>query len=349
MSNSEIERTELEQLGEFGLIDELTKDFVNQHESTIKGIGDDAAVLAGTENQRLISTDLLVEGIHFDLMYTPLKHLGYKAAISNFSDIAAMNGTPKQMTVGLAVSNRFSLEALKALYSGMQTACQKYGVDLIGGDTTSSKSGLFISITIIGEAPEKDVVYRDTANEGDLLCVTGDLGAAYMGLMLLEREKKVFQTSKNAQPDLSGYDYILGRQLRPEARVDIIKQLAEAGVRPTAMIDVSDGLASEALHIARKSGLGVNIYEDKIPIDYSTCNMAEDFKLIPSMCALNGGEDYELLFTIKQEDYEKINGMRELSVVGHMVNKKDGENLITNDNRSIPLNAQGWDGMKNTK
>ncbi|MFA8451260.1 MAG: thiamine-phosphate kinase [Bacteroidales bacterium] len=347
MSKSE-KRTELEQLGEFGLIDELTKDFEPINDSTIKSIGDDAAVLAPTKNQRLISTDLLVEGIHFDLMYTPLKHLGYKSAVVNFSDIVAMNGTPKQMIVGLAVSNRFSLEALKELYAGFKAACKKYNVDLVGGDTTSSSSGLFISVSIVGEAPEEDVVYRSTAMQGDLLCVTGDLGGAYMGLMLLEREKKVFRESKgaNIQPDLSGFDYILGRQLRPEARLDIVQALKKLDVKPTSMIDISDGLASEALHIARDSGLGVNLYEEKIPIDYSTHNMAEQFKLVPSLAALNGGEDYELLFTIDQKDYDKIKGMREITVIGHMVDKSFGENLITNDNCSIPLKAQGWDHMK---
>ncbi|MFA8301246.1 MAG: thiamine-phosphate kinase [Hyphomicrobiales bacterium] len=341
-----MKRTELSELGEFGLIDKLTENFPIRHSSTIKGIGDDAAVLSETSNQRLVSTDLLIEGVHFDLMYTPLKHLGYKAAIVNFSDIAAMNGTPKQMTVSLAVSNRFSLEALKELYSGIQAACDRYNVDLVGGDTTSSNSGMFISITIIGEAPKEEVVYRSTVNEKDLLCVTGDLGGAYMGLMLLEREKKVFQESPGVQPDLSGFDYVLGRQLRPEARVDIIKKLKEAGIMPTGMIDISDGLASEALHLANDSGLGVNIYEDKIPIHPMTFDVSEQFKLVPSITALNGGEDYELLFSIKQEDYEKITKLDDISVIGHFTDKSFGYNLITNDNTSIPLNAQGWDHYK---
>ncbi|HPI87619.1 MAG TPA: thiamine-phosphate kinase, partial [Bacteroidales bacterium] len=289
-------RTELSELGEFGLIDLLTKEITLMNQSTVYGVGDDAAVVDNKDKLTLVSTDLLVEGVHFDLSYTPLKHLGYKAAVANISDIAAMNGIARQLLVGLAVSSRFPLEALEEIYAGIRQACKVYHVDLSGGDTTSSSKGLFISITVIGEAAKDEVVYRHTARENDLICVTGDLGGAYMGLLLLEREKAAFQGDPNLQPDLEGFDYILGRQLKPEPRTDIIRLLKEIHVKPTAMIDISDGLGSEILHICKGSKLGCRIYEEKIPIDPTTVNMAGEFGIQPVTAALNGGEDYELLF-----------------------------------------------------
>ncbi len=339
-------RTELSELGEFGLIDHLTKNIVLKNKSSIKGVGDDAAVIKAGEKFLLISTDLLTEGVHFDLTYMPLKHLGYKAAIVNFSDIAAMNGLPKQITVGLSASNRFSVEALEEIYTGIYLACEKYGVDLIGGDTTSSASNLFLSLTVIGEADEKDITYRGTAKKNDLICVSGDLGAAYMGLLLLEREKQVFKANPDMQPELQGHDYILSRQLKPEARIDIIKQLKEKKIKPSSMIDISDGLASEIKHICKNSKLGCQIYEDKIPIDITTVNMAEEFKIDPTIAALSGGEDYELLFTINQSDYEKVKDIEGISVIGHMTDISEGEHLISRSGTAIQLKAQGWDGMK---
>ena len=299
-------RTEIETLGEFGLIDHLTRTFESRRGETIKAIGDDAAVLGTGQEKLLVSTDSLVEGIHFDLMYTPLKHLVYKAVMVNLSDICAMNGEPTHVTVSISVSNRFSVEALEELYAGIAKACDNYMVDLIGGDTTSSRGGLMINVTAIGKANEEKICYRDGAKEKDLLVVSGDLGSAYMGLQILEREKAVFQEAPGAQPDLSGYDYILERQLKPEARVDVRQILSSAGVKPTSMIDISDGLASEIFHICKASKTGVSIFEDKLPIEKSTYDAARDFGLDPTTCALNGGEDYELLFTIAQEDYEKI-------------------------------------------
>ncbi len=346
MIEQESSRTELSALGEFGLIDHLTKNIIIKNENTIKGVGDDAAVLKAGNNLILISTDLLTEGVHFDLTYTPLKHLGYKAAIVNFSDIAAMNGSPKQITVGISASNRFSVEALESLYEGIHLACEKYGVDLIGGDTTSSASNLFIAITVVGEVAEKDITYRSTANQNDLICVSGDLGAAYMGLLLLEREKEVYKADPNMQPELEGYDYILERQLKPEARVGVVKMLKEIGIKPTSMIDISDGLASEIKHICKESKLGCQIYEDKIPIDVTTINMAEELKIDPTIAALSGGEDYELLFTISQTDYDKIKTLDGISVIGHMTEINEGENLISRSGTSIELKAQGWDAMK---
>ncbi|MGQ0829499.1 MAG: thiamine-phosphate kinase [Bacteroidota bacterium] len=338
-------RTELSSLGEFGLIKHLTQFIEIKNESTVKGVGDDAAVIDFKGKQTVITTDMLVEGVHFDLAYVPLKHLGYKAVSVNLSDIYAMNALPKQITVSLAISNRFSVESLEELYSGMMLACHKHKVDIVGGDTTSSKSGLIISITALGESDPDDLVYRDTAKDGDLLCVTGDLGAAYVGLQLLEREKKIFMESPNVQPDLEGNDYIIERQLKPEARKDIPALLKKLEVKPTSMIDISDGLASEILHISTSSDLGCNLFEDKIPIDPSTYNMAREFNLDPTVCALSGGEDYELLFTIDQSDFPKIKANPDISVIGHMTSKKDGINLITKGGTSHPLTAQGWDSL----
>jgi thiamine-monophosphate kinase len=340
-------RTELSSLGEFGLIKHLTQFIEVKNESTVKGVGDDAAVIDNKGKQTVVSTDMLVEGVHFDLMYVPLKHLGYKAVSVNVSDIYAMNATPKQITISMAVSNRFSVEALEELYAGIMTACHKYKVDIVGGDTTSSKSGLVLSITVIGEANAEDLVYRDGAKEGDLLCVSGDLGAAYVGLQLLEREKKIFMESPGVQPDLEGNDYILERQLKPDARKDIPPLLKALEVKPTAMIDVSDGLASEILHLCTQSEVGCNLFEDKIPIDPTAYNMAREFNLDPTVCALSGGEDYELLFTIDQSDYPKIKANPNITVIGHMTNRKEGQNLITKGGTSTPLTAQGWDSFLN--
>lgn len=334
--------TKLSTLGEFGLIRHLTQDIKLKNASTVKGVGDDAAVLDYKDKKVLVSTDMLIEGVHFDLSYAPLKHLGYKAVATNVSDICAMNGTAKQITVSIAISNRFSLEAMEELYEGIYLACEQYGVDLVGGDTTSSKTGMCISITVIGEADEDEITYRDTAKENNLICVSGDLGAAYMGLQLLEREKVVFQENQNSQPDFSGYEYILERQLKPEARVDIVRLLKEKGIRPTAMMDVSDGLSSEVLHICHDSGLGCKIYEEKIPIDYQTYKMAEELNMNATVCALSGGEDYELLFTAPLEDFEKLSAMEGISVIGHTCAQSEGYNLITKDGNSFELKAQGW-------
>jgi len=338
-------RTELSSLGEFGLIKHLTQFIEIKNESTIKGIGDDAAVIDYKNKQTVITTDMLVEGVHFDLAYMPLKHLGFKSVSVNLSDIYAMNATPKQITISLAISNRFSVEALEELYAGFMMACKKHNVDIIGGDTTTSKSGLVISITAIGEADSEDLVYRNTAKEGDLLCVTGDLGAAYVGLQLLEREKRIFMESPGVQPDLEGNDYILERQLKPEARKDIPILLKKLEVKPTAMIDVSDGLSSEILHITSQSGVGCNVYEEKIPIDPSTYNMAREFNLDPTICALSGGEDYELLFTIDPSDFPKVKANPDITVIGHLTNSKEGVNLISKAGTSITLTAQGWDSL----
>jgi thiamine-monophosphate kinase len=338
-------RTELSELGEFGLIDHLAKNIMPKHSGTVKGIGDDAAVIDTGNNLLLLSTDLLLEGVHFDLTYMPLKHLGYKAAVVNISDIAAMNGIPKQMTVSIAVSNRFSLEAIEELYRGIRMACDKYNVDLVGGDTSSSVSGLLISITITGEAVREEIVYRNGAKEGDLLCVTGDLGGAYAGLLVLEREKQVFKVDPNMQPDLTGHEYVLARQLKPEARTDMRKIFKETGILPTSMIDISDGLASEALHLCHQSKTGCRIYEEKIPMDEETKRLALEFNIIPTVCALSGGEDYELLFTLKQTDYEKILNVPEITVIGHITAAGDGQNLITPDGQTVMLTAQGWDAF----
>jgi thiamine-monophosphate kinase len=341
--------TSLAELGEFGLIDRLTKNVRHHHPETLKGIGDDAAVIDAGDKVILFSTDLLVEGIHFDLTYIPFKYLGYKAAVVNISDIAAMNGIPKQMTVSLAVSSRFSAEALDELYEGVVMACEKYQVDLVGGDTSSNVKGLTISVSILGEAKKEEVAYRSGAKTGDLLCVTGDLGSAYIGLLILEREKSVFQVDPNMQPELTGFDYQIGRQLRPEARTDIRNLLLGIGVKPTSMIDISDGLASEILHICKQSGVGCKIFESKIPMDEYTRELAKEYKIIPSVAALSGGEDYELLFTVKQNDYEKIKDVAGITIIGHMTVPSEGKHMITPDGKSIPITAQGWDGMRGNK
>lgn len=340
------QRTELSSLGEFGLIDHLTAGVKIHHKSTLKGVGDDAAVIDNEGYVTLVSKDLLVEGIHFDLTYTPLRHLGYKAVVVNISDIAAMNGEATQVLVGISVSNRYSVEALDELYAGIRLACERYKVDLAGGDTTSSVSGLFLSITVVGRAKKDEVVYRSTAREHDLICVSGDLGGAYIGLLLLEREKQVFKANPRMQPELEGNDYVLERQLKPEARVDVPLKLRSAGVRPTAMIDISDGLASEILHIAKDSGLGCRIYENKIPIDVVTADIAAEFKLDPTTAALNGGEDYEMLFTVDVKDFDKVSQIKGLHIIGHMVEKAEGTYLISNGGSLYPIEAQGFDHMK---
>lgn len=338
-------RTELASLGEFGLIKHLTDHFQIVNESTVKGVGDDAAVIENKDLVTLVSTDMLVEGVHFDLSYMPLKHLGYKAVTVNLSDICAMNATPKQITVSIALSSRFPVEAVEELYSGILAACTNYKVDLIGGDTTSSTSGLIISVTAIGEAKKEDVVYRNGAKEKDLICVTGDLGGAYMGLQLLEREKSVFKENPNVQPDLDGNDYILERQLKPEARIDIPLLFKALNVKPTSMIDVSDGLASELFHLCTQSGTGCELYEDKIPLDPMTYGRARDFNLDPTLCALSGGEDYELLFTVPLSDYDKVKDHPDITIIGHMTDKNSGLNLVTKNGLSAKLKAQGWDAF----
>jgi thiamine-monophosphate kinase len=336
-------RTELSELGEFGLIDKLTSQFTTHISTTIKGVGDDAAVISISDSEvMLVSTDMLLEGVHFNLMYTPLMHLGYKSVMVNLSDIFAMNGTAQQITVSIAVSNRFPLEALEELYAGIKKACDLYQVDLIGGDTSSSLSGLTISVTAIGKAKKSDVVYRSGAKENDLLVVSGDLGGAYMGLQLLEREKEVFKANPNMQPDLDGNDYLLERQLKPEARQDVIKFLKDLDVKPTSMIDISDGLASEIFHLCKASDLGCTIYDEKIPIDAKTSMAAIDFNIDPVTCALNGGEDYELLFTVSLADYDKIKGNPHMTVIGHITDKNSGVNLVDKNGAIIPLQAQGW-------
>lgn len=347
---SEEQRTELGDIGEFGLIERLTKAFDSPSTATVKGVGDDAAVLERNDSQyTLVSTDLLVEGVHFNLMYMPFKHLGYKAVVVNLSDIVAMNGKPEQITVSIAVSNRFPVEALEELYEGIHMACVHYGVDLIGGDTTSSKSGLLISVTAIGVVDKTRVVYRSGAKPNDLIVVTGDLGAAYMGLQVLEREKEVFQANPNIQPDLDGHDYIIERQLKPEARKDVIGFLEELDVLPTAMIDVSDGLASEVLHLCKASNTGAKVYNNKLPIDSSTSTSAIDFNLDPVTCVLNGGEDYELLFTVRQEDFEKIKGNPHMSIIGYMTTPEEGTYLVDSNESLVPLRAQGWNHFSQSR
>jgi len=339
------DKTDIEKLGEFGLINHLTKNIQLGQKSTVKGVGDDAAVLDFKGKKVLVSTDMLLEGIHFDLAYTPLKHLGYKAVQVNLSDIYAMNGTAAQVTVSIGLSSRFPLEAVEELYEGIYLACEKYNVDLIGGDTTSSKQGLVISVTAIGYADEKDIVYRSGAEEGDLICVSGDLGGAYTGLQLLEREKLIYLENPNIQPDLEGKDYIVERQLKPEARRDIVELLKSIEVKPTAMIDVSDGLASEIMHICKQSNKGCSLYEDKIPLDPMTFDTAREFNLDPTVCALSGGEDYELLFTVKQADYDKIKFKMDITIIGYITEAASGCNLITKSGNSHPLKAQGWNAF----
>lgn len=339
-------RTNLSELGEFGLIEHLTRNFSPKQETTIRAIGDDAAVLEFKDKQTVVTTDLLVEGVHFDLAYTPLKHLGYKAVMVNASDVYAMNATPSQITVSIAVSNRFPVEALEELYAGIELAAKIYNIDVVGGDTTSSTSGLLISITALGYAAKEDVVYRSGAKANDLLVVSGDLGAAYMGLQILEREKQVFKANPNAQPDLDAYTYLIERQLKPEARKDIPPLLKQLEVKPTSMIDISDGLSSEVIHLCKNSEVGVNLFEDKIPLDPAVISVCEEFKIDSTTIALSGGEDYELLFTVAQKDYDKIKGNPHLSVIGHMTGKEEGMHLITRANTKIPLIARGWNAME---
>ena len=339
--------TQLEELGEFGLIDHLSKHIKLRNSSTIKGIGDDAAIIKYDGNvHTVVTTDMLVEGVHFDLSYTPLKHLGYKSVVVNVSDIYAMNAQPRHITVSLAISSKFSVEAIEEFYAGVLLASEVYGVDVIGGDTTSSTSGLVVSITAIGEGKKETIVGRDSAKVNDLIVATGDYGGAYMGLQILNREKEVWKTNPDIQPDLDGNDYILERQLKPEARKDIISLLLQLDVQPTSMIDVSDGLASEIKHLCKNSDVGATIYEDKIPIDPTTFSSARSFELDPITVALNGGEDYELLFTIKQEDYDKIKGNPNLTTIGHITDKSSGISMITNSGNQIELKAQGWDSFK---
>ena len=342
----EQKRTEIATLGEFGLIKHLTSEIELKNSESKYGIGDDAAVLDMGNQQTLVTTDLLMEGVHFDLVYTPLKHLGYKAAIVNFSDIYAMNGTPKQITVSLAVSKRFCIEDLEQFYEGLQLACQLHNVDIVGGDTTSSVTGLGISITCLGVAQSNQIVYRNGAKETDLICVSGDLGAAYMGLQLLEREKAVFEGQKEINPDFSGKEYLLERQLKPEARRDIIEALSKEGILPSSMIDISDGLSSELKHICSQSNTGCRIYEDRIPIDYQTAVMAEELNMNVTTCALNGGEDYELLFTIPLTAHEKVSSIKGVKVIGHITKAELGCALITRDGQEFELKAQGWNPLK---
>ena len=339
------EKTNIDALGEFGLINHLTKNIELVQKSTLKGVGDDAAVLDPQGKKVLISTDMLLEGIHFDLAYTPLKHLGYKAVQVNLSDIYAMNGIATQVTVSIGLSSRFPIEAIEEIYEGIYIACEKYGVDLVGGDTTASKQGLVLSVTSIGYANPEDITYRDGAQEGDLICVSGDLGGAYVGLQLLEREKLVYLENPNIQPDLEGKDYIVERQLKPEARRDIVELLKDIDVKPTAMIDVSDGLASEILRICKQSNKGCSLYEEKIPIDPMTYETAREFGLDPTVCALSGGEDYELLFTVKQADYEKIKFKMDISIIGHITEPASGYNLISKSGNVHPITAQGWNAF----
>ncbi|NDV58156.1 thiamine-phosphate kinase [Bacteroides sp. 519] len=342
-------RTEIATLGEFGLIRRLTNDIKLQNDSSKYGVGDDAAVLSYPDKEILVSTDLLMEGVHFDLTYTPLKHLGYKSAIVNFSDIYAMNGTPRQITVSVALSKRFSIEDIEEFYSGIRLACQLHNVDIIGGDTSASLTGLAISITCIGDADKDKIVYRNGAKDTDLICVTGDLGAAYMGLQLLEREKSVFKGEEDIQPDFTGKEYLLERQLKPEARKDIICKLAEANILPTSMMDISDGLSSELLHICTQSDVGCRIYEEHIPIDYETAVMAEEFNMNLTTCALNGGEDYELLFTVPIADHEKMKEIEGVKLIGHITKKDLGCALITRDGQEFELKAQGWNSLQEEK
>ena len=342
-----VNTTSIESLGEFGLIDHLTNGITTKNSSTVKGIGDDAAVIDMGDKYQLVSTDLLVEGVHFDLAYMPLKHLGYKAVAINVSDICAMNGDAKQITLGLALSNRYTVEALEELYDGIKLACEHYGVDLVGGDTTSSTSGLMISVTVLGEVEKDKITYRSGAKANDLVVCTGDLGAAYLGLQILNREKEMFKENPTIQPDLTGNDYVLRRQLKPEAAIKYTRILKELDIVPTSMIDISDGLSSEALHLSKSSEVGITLHEDKIPVDYTAMNLANEFNMNPIFCALSGGEDYELLFTIRQEHYEKLKKDPDFTIVGFVTDKSEGNNFIANDGSSHPLTAQGWDAMKN--
>lgn len=340
------QRTEISTLGEFGLIEHLTKNIELLNASSIVGVGDDAAVIDHFGKQTVITSDLLIEGVHFDLMYTPLKHLGYKSIIVNLSDIYAMNAIPTQIILGLGISNRFSVEAMDEFYEGIYAACEKYGVDLVGGDTTSSQKGFIISVTAVGEVAPDKYVKRSTAKKGDLLCVSGDLGAAYIGLLFLEREKKIFMENPQIQPDLEGESYVIGRMLKPEARKDIIEFFEKAGIMPTAMMDISDGLSSEILHICKQSNLGCVLYEEKIPVSEETKKAAFKFEIDPTACALSGGEDYELVFTISQPDYDKLLTSEQISVVGYMTEPEQGATIITRGGSRHELSAQGWNHLK---
>lgn len=344
--SKEKKQTSISELGEFGLIDRITKNIQLKNTSTVKGVGDDAAILDYKDKQVVVTSDLLTEGIHFNLMYVPLKHLGYKSVVVNLSDVYAMNATPKQITVNIALSGKFSVEAVDELYAGIHLACEKYGVDLVGGDTTSSLTGLTISVTAIGEIEKGKAVLRSGAKATDLLCVTGDLGGAYMGLQLLERENEVFKVNPHMKPQMEGYDYILERQLKPEARIDIVAAFKKMGITPTSMIDISDGLSSEILHLCQNSGVGCNLHEEKIPMDEQTKQMAEELNINPIVAALNGGEDYELLFTVSLDDYEKIKNDPDITIIGHMTDAAEGANLVTNAGSAIPLEAQGWNHGK---
>jgi thiamine-monophosphate kinase len=338
-------KTNLSELGEFGLIRHLTEHFKITQDSTRKGVGDDAAVIDHASLKTLVTTDLLIEGVHFNLTYMPLKHLGYKAVMVNLSDVYAMNAEATQITVSIAVSNRFPLEALEELYAGIQLACDTYQIDLVGGDTSSSKTGLILSVTALGTATEKEIVYRDGAKENDLLVVSGDLGAAYLGLQVLERERQVFEVNPNQQPDLDEYTYLIERQLKPEARKDVSKLLKDLKIKPTSMIDISDGLSSEVIHLCKSSALGCNVYEDKLPLDPQVISTSEEFNMDSTVVALNGGEDYELLFTISQNDFDKIKGNPNFSIIGHMTPENEGIHLVTRANQKMELTAQGWDAM----
>lgn len=339
-------RTEITSLGEFGLIDHLTRNIELQQASTVVGVGDDAAVIDHFGKQTVVTTDMLVEGVHFDLMYTPLKHLGYKSVVVNLSDIYAMNATPTHITVSIAISNRFSLEAISEFYEGIYAACEAYNVDLIGGDTTSSQKGFVVSVTAVGEVAPDKFVKRSTAQKGDLLCCSGDLGAAYVGLLFLEREKKIYLEHPQVQPDLEGESYVIGRLLKPEARKDIIGFLEQNGITPTSMMDISDGLSSEILHICKQSGLGCVLYEEKIPIAEEMRKAAFKFEIDPTACALSGGEDYELLFTISQSDYEKIVLSEQISVIGYMTDAAEGAKIHTKGGHTHAITAQGWNALK---
>ncbi len=339
-------RTEITELGEFGLIDKITKNITNKNNTTKIGVGDDAAVIDVGKDYLLLSTDMLIEGVHFDLSYMPIQHLGYKSISINVSDIAAMNGSPEQVVVSLGLSNRFSVEAVEKLYEGMKFACNDFNVDLVGGDTTSSPAGLIISVSITGRVEKDKVALRSKVEKGDIICATGDLGGAYIGLQVLEREKQVFLANPDMQPDLKKYPYIAGRQLKPEARMDIIHELAELNVRPKAMIDISDGLASELYHLSKQSDVGFFIYEDKLPIDKQTYDTAVEFNIDPITCVMNGGEDYELLFSISQEDFEKLKNHPDIHFIGYAAEKEKGINLVTKNQNVVPIKAQGWDHFK---
>lgn len=339
--------TEISSLGEFGLIESLTHDFKVKNSSTVKGVGDDCAVIDNAGKKTLVTTDLLLEGIHFDLTYMPLKHLGYKAVAVNLSDVYAMNGTPRQITVSLGISKRFTVEHINELYAGIYAACERYGVDLVGGDTSASVTGLLISITCIGEANEEEIVYRSGAKDTDLICVSGDLGAAYMGLQLLERERVVSAGEKDFQPDFAGREYLLERQLKPEPRADVIAELRKLGIKPTAMMDVSDGLSSELLHICKDSGVGCRVYEDRIPIDYQTAVMAEELNMNLVTAAMNGGEDYELLFTVPLTQHEKVEQMKTARLIGRITKPELGACMVTRDDAEMEIRAQGWNAFNN--